>query len=159
MLAAGFVRVLVLNAHDANMSIARAAMEWVSGRHTASLLLVNWWQLVGPAETEAERMFQGHSGRGHGGPYETAVTWALAPDAVRLELAADIPPRPALPTDRPHVLVESGPAPWDGYAGYIHQATREKGERILRRARAELASLIRAWLSAPPSEPPKPVRR
>ena len=28
----GFERVLVLNGHDANMSMARAAMEWVSGR-------------------------------------------------------------------------------------------------------------------------------
>ncbi len=47
---AGFERVLVLNGHDANMSMARAAMEWVSGRRRASFLLVNWFQLLTPAE-------------------------------------------------------------------------------------------------------------
>ena len=33
----GFERVLVLNGHDANMSMARAAMEWVSGRRRVEL--------------------------------------------------------------------------------------------------------------------------
>jgi len=155
ILRAGFVRVLVLNAHDANMSMARAAMEWVSGRHTASLLLVNWWQLVSPAETAAQQMFQRHSGRGHGGPYETAAAWAFAHDAVQLDLAPDLPPRPALETDRPYVLVESTPTPWDGYAGYVQQATLDKGEEIVRQARAQLAALIRAWLAAPLPGPPR----
>ncbi|HYM68817.1 MAG TPA: creatininase family protein [bacterium] len=149
ILQAGFVRVLLLNAHDANMSIARAAMEWVSGKHTASLLLVNWWQLVTPAETDAKRMFERHSGRGHGGPYETAAAWAFAHDAVELALAPEIPPRPPLATDRPYVLVESAPTPWDGYAGYVRQASLEKGEQIVRQARAQLATVIRAWLDAP----------
>ncbi|HXX39055.1 MAG TPA: creatininase family protein [bacterium] len=155
ILRAGFLRVLLLNAHDANMSIARAAMEWVSGTHTASLLLVNWWQLVTQAETDAQRMFEHHSGRGHGGPYETAAAWTFAHDAVDLDLASELPPRPALATDRPHVLVESSPAPWDGYAGYVRQASIEKGEQIVRQARAQLAAVIRTWLNAPPPGPPK----
>jgi creatinine amidohydrolase len=155
ILGAGFVRVLLLNAHDANMSIARAAMEWVSGKHTASLLLVNWWQLVTPAETDAQRMFERHSGRGHGGPYETAAAWAFDRDAVEPNVAVDLPPRPALTTDRPYVLVESSPTPWDGYAGYVSQASLEKGEQILRRARIQLAALLRAWLDAPLPGAPK----
>ena len=155
ILQAGFVRVLLLNAHDANMSIARAAMEWISGKHTASLLLVSWWQMVTPAETDAQRMFERHSGRGHGGPYETAAAWAFAHDAVDLDLAPELPPRPALATDRPYVLVESAPTPWDGYAGYVRQASLEKGEQIVRQARAHLAAVIRAWLDAPPPGAPK----
>jgi creatinine amidohydrolase/Fe(II)-dependent formamide hydrolase-like protein len=131
ILRAGFVRVLLLNAHDANMSIARAAMEWVSGKYRSSLLLVNWWQLVTPAETAAQAMFTGHSGRGHGGPYETAVTWAFAPDAVEIDAAAELTPRPNLETDRPYVLVESCPSPWEGYSGLIRQATREKGLEVI----------------------------
>lgn len=155
ILTAGFVRVLILNAHDANMAIARAAMEWVSGHFRASLLLVNWWQLVTPEETAAQGLFTGHSGRGHGGPYEASVTWALAPDAVCPDLARDLPPRPALATDRPHVLVESCPTPWDGYAGFVQQASRAKGEALLAQATAHLAALVRAWLASPlPDAPP-----
>jgi creatinine amidohydrolase len=154
ILATGFVRVLLLNAHDANMSIARAAMEWVSRRHRASLLLVNWWQLVTPEETAAERLFTRHSGRGHGGPYETAVTWAMAPDAVEPGAAPEVPPRAALRTDRPYVLVESSPTPWRGYAGYIHQASREKGEAIRAQAVRHLTALVTAWLRAPLPGPP-----
>lgn len=159
ILRAGFVRVLLLNAHDANMSIARAAMEWISGRYRSSLLLVNWWQLVTPAETAAQAMFTGHSGRGHGGPYETAVTWAFAPDAVEIDAGAELTPRPNLETDRPYVLVESCPSPWEGYSGLIRQATREKGETIAEAARLHLDGLLRSWLAAPlPDDPPGRAR-
>ncbi|MCG0239131.1 MAG: creatininase family protein [Firmicutes bacterium] len=154
ILATGFVRVLLLNAHDGHMSMARAAMEWVSGRHRCSLLLVNWWQLVTPEETAAQGFFAGHSGRGHGGPYEGAVTWAFAPEAVRPGAAREIVPRPALATDRPYVLVESCPSPWEGYAGLIGQMDREKGEWIVRQATGHLGRLIRAWLAAPLPDPP-----
>jgi creatinine amidohydrolase len=154
ILATGFVRVLLLNAHDANMSIARAAMEWVSRRHRASLLLVNWWQLVMPAETAAEGLFIGHTGRGHGGPYETSVTWAMAPDAVELGAAPELRPRAALRTDRPYVLVESSPTPWRGYSGHIRQASRDKGEAIRTLAARHLTALVAAWLRSPlPGQP------
>jgi len=43
VLASGFHRVLIVCAHDSNMSTMRTAMEWVSGWTTASLLLVNWF--------------------------------------------------------------------------------------------------------------------
>ena len=42
--AAGFSRVLLLNAHDGHMSMARAAAEAIAGQsHT---LVVNWWELL-----------------------------------------------------------------------------------------------------------------
>lgn len=149
----GFERVLVVNGHDANMSMARAAMEWVSGRRRASFLLVNWFQLLTPAETG--HLFSGHNGRGHGGPYEAAAVWSFAPDAVDTTGVEEIPPRPALATDRPHVLVESYPTPWDGWSGHISQASREKGDEIVERALAQLDGVLAAWLDSPRTDPPR----
>jgi creatinine amidohydrolase len=153
---AGFQRVLVLNGHDANMSMARAAMEWVSGSRQASFLLVNWFQLLTPAETA--HLFgstAGHSGRGHGGPYESAAVWSFAPESVNTDGVRDLPPRPALASDRMHVLVESYPTPWDGWSGYISEASQAKGDELVDRALDELAGLLGAWLKSPPSDPPR----
>ena len=150
---AGFERVLVLNGHDANMSMARAAMEWVSGHRRASFLLVNWFQLLTPADTA--HLFSPHNGRGHGGPFETAAVWSFAPKSVATRGVADIPPRPALATDRAHVLVESYPTPWDGWSGYVSQASREKGDELVRGALAQLERVLTAWLASPRSDPPR----
>ena len=150
---AGFERVLILNGHDANMSMARAAMEWVSGRQQASFLLVNWFQLLTPAETS--HLFTEHNGRGHGGPFEAAAVWSFAPDAVDTTGVPDLPPRPALATDRQHVLVESYPTPWDGWSGLISQASREKGDEIVARSLDNLEGVLHAWLESPPTAPPR----
>lgn len=150
---AGFERVLVLNGHDANMSMARAAMEWVSGSRQVSFLLVNWFQLLTPAETA--HLFTGHNGRGHGGPYESAAVWSFAPESVNTDGIADLPPRAALATDRPHVLVESYPTPWDGWSGYISQASQAKGDEIVEGALRQLAGLLEAWIASPPSGSPR----
>lgn len=170
---AGFERVLVLNGHDANMSMARAAMEWVSGRVTSSFLLVNWFQLLTPAETA--HLFggqqddhtgrqeggytgghsSGHNGRGHGGPYESAAIWSFAPESVNTDDVDDLPPRAALATDRPHVLVESFPIPWDGWSGYISEASRVKGDEIVNGALDQLAGVLAAWIASPRTDPPR----
>jgi len=153
---AGFERVLVLNGHDANMSMARAAMEWVSGSRKASFLLVNWFQLLTPAETA--HLFGGpggHNGRGHGGPYESAAVWSFAPESVNTDDIEDLPPRAALATDRPHVLVESYPTPWDGWSGYISQASQAKGDEIVEGALGQLARVLETWIAAPPSDAPR----
>ena len=143
----GFERVLVLNGHDANMSMARAAMEWVSGHRRVSFLLVNWFQLLPPEGTS--HLFSGHNGRGHGGPYEAAAVWSFAPESVDTDGVPDLPPRPALETDRPHVLIESYPTPWDGWSGYISQASRAKGDEIVDRALDKLEDVLNAWLANP----------
>lgn len=153
---AGFERVLVLNGHDANMSMARAAMEWVSGRRRASFLLVNWFQLLTPAETA--HVFVGHNGRGHGGPFESSAVWSFAPDSVDVAGVEDLPPRPALDTDRAHVLVESYPTPWDGWSGHVGQASREKGDELVAGALASLERVLAAWIAAPRTDPPRRLR-
>ena len=156
ILASGFSRVLILNAHDANMSTMRTAMEWVSGRTTASLLLANWFQLVPPEETT--ELLGSEQPRGHGGSFETAGVFAFAPDSVDLAAVTDVPPRPKLAVEAAHVLVESHPSPWFGWSGNISQVTPEAAAEIRRRATKRLIDLVGAWLLSPPPEPPGGVR-
>ncbi|MDQ7908077.1 creatininase family protein [Phytohabitans sp. ZYX-F-186] len=152
IVAAGFSRVLVVNGHDANMSVARAAMEWVSGRRQASLMLVNWFQLVGPDETR--ELFGELTSRGHGGAYETSAVLGFDPEAVHRGAATDLPPRPKLPTPHPYVLVESRPEPWQGWSGHISLASEPAGRRVRELAAARLGEILRAWAAAPLPGPP-----
>ncbi|QKW17204.1 creatininase family protein [Verrucosispora sp. NA02020] len=147
IVAAGFPRLLIVNGHDANMSTARAAMEWVSGRRQASLLLVNWFQLVTPAETT--QIYGELPARGHGGAYETSGVLGFDPDAVRLDAVEDLPPKPKLPVAHPYVLVESRPDPWQGWSGHISLADVESGERVRHIAGARLREIVAAWVAAP----------
>ncbi|MGC4789532.1 creatininase family protein [Micromonospora sp. DT178] len=152
IVAAGFPRLLIVNGHDANMSTVRAAMEWVSGRRTASLLLVNWFQLVTPAETA--ELYGPLPARGHGGAYETSGVLGFDPDAVRLDAVADLPPKPKLPVTHPYVLVESRPDPWQGWSGHISLAGEEAGRRVRQLAGTRLREVVAAWVAAPPPAPP-----
>ncbi|MEV1332137.1 creatininase family protein [Micromonospora costi] len=152
IVAAGFTRLLIVNGHDANMSTARAAMEWVSGRRTASLLLVNWFQLVTPDETA--ELFGPLPSRGHGGAYETAGVLGFDADAVRPDAAPDLPPKPKLPVPHPYVLVESRPDPWQGWSGHVSLASETAGRRIRDLAGARLREIVEAWVAAPPPAPP-----
>jgi creatinine amidohydrolase len=152
IIAAGFPRVLVVNGHDANMSTVRAAMEWVSGRRQASLLLVNWFQLVTPAETT--EIYGEAPSRGHGGAYETSAVLGFAPDAVRLDAASDLPPKPKLPIRHPYVLVESWPEPWAGWSGHVSLANPAAGRRVRELAGERLREIVAAWVAAPLPGPP-----
>ncbi|MEV4200918.1 creatininase family protein [Micromonospora globbae] len=152
IVAAGFARLVIVNGHDANMSTVRAAMEWVSGRRTASLLLVNWFQLVTPDETA--ELFGPLPSRGHGGAYETSGVLGFAPESVRPGVAPDLPPKPKLPVPHPYVLVESRPDPWQGWSGHVSLASETAGRRIRELAGARLREILRAWVAAPPPAPP-----
>lgn len=158
IVAAGFPRLLIVNGHDANMSTVRAAMEWVSGRRQASLLLVNWFQLVTPAETA--EIYGPLVSRGHGGAYETSGVLGFDSDAVRLDAATDLPPKPKLPVTQPYVLVESRPDPWQGWSGHVSLASEAAGRQIRELAGARLREVVTAWvaaeLPAPPTADPLP---
>ncbi|MFI6228761.1 creatininase family protein [Micromonospora echinospora] len=152
IVAAGFPRLLIVNGHDANMSTVRAAMEWVSGRRTASLMLVNWFQLVTPEETAA--LYGPLPARGHGGAYETSGVLGFDPDAVRLGVVDDLPPKPKLPVPHPYVLVESRPDPWQGWSGHISLADETIGRRVRELAGGRLRELVAAWVAAEPPAAP-----
>ncbi|MFG1847583.1 creatininase family protein [Micromonospora carbonacea] len=152
IVATGFPRLLIVNGHDANMSTVRAAMEWVSGRRTASLLLVNWFQLVTPAETT--ELYGPQVSRGHGGAYETSGVLGFDPGAVRLGAVDDLPPKPKLPVTHPYVLVESRPDPWQGWSGHVSLADEPAGRRVRELAGARLREVVAAWVAAAPPAPP-----
>ncbi|WP_234359498.1 creatininase family protein [Plantactinospora sp. BC1] len=152
IVAAGFPRLLVVNGHDANMSTVRAAMEWVSGRRRASLLLVNWFQLVTPAETT--ELYGDRPARGHGGAYETSGVLGFDPASVRLDAVDDLPPRPKLSTGHPYVLVESRPDPWAGWSGHVSMATEPIGRQVRELAGTRLREVVDSWLAASPPGPP-----
>jgi len=152
IVAAGFPRLLVVNGHDANMSTVRAAMEWLSGRRQASLLLVNWFQLVTPMETT--ELYGDAPARGHGGTYETSGVLGFDPGAVRLDAARDLPPKPKLATSHPYVLVESRPEPWAGWSGHVSQASEAAGRQVRELAGTRLRDIVDAWVAAPLPAPP-----
>ncbi len=138
----GTNRLLILNAHDGNMGIARAAAEAMGGGFQT--LIVNWWQLLTEAETQ-EIFTDG--GRGHGGPYELSAAWAAMGDtSARGEALYD---RAAHKFPAPHVLVEAAPNGFDGYAGRISEASGEAGAMVLDRAKAALLRVVAAWREAP----------
>lgn len=136
--AAGFTRVMLLNAHDGNMSMARAAAEAMAGPvHT---LVVNWWELLGVEETEA--IFPG-GGRGHGGPYELSCAWAALGQQAVGEAQYNLGSR-KLPGR--HVHVEGEPAGFKRYGGRISDANTALGEKTLQAAYAKLDQVVAGWL-------------
>ncbi len=136
--AAGFSRVMLLNAHDGNMSMARAAAEAMRGPvHT---LVVNWWELLSSEQTEA--LFPG-GGRGHGGPYELSCAWAALGQQAEGEARYDLTSR-KLPGR--HVHVEGEAMGLNRYGGQISAASTVIGEKTLQAAYAELDKLVAQWL-------------
>lgn len=148
----GFRRILLLNAHDANMATARAAMERLAGELPVSLLLANWFQLV--PWTDTTELLGDVPTRGHGGAFETAGVLAFAPETVRTEGVADLPPRPRMQTAE-HVLVESHPSPWQGWSGHVSVVTEAGAAAIRRKAAHRLRELVTEWLARPEPEPPE----
>lgn len=156
ILASGFRRILIINAHDANQSTVHSAMEWVSGRTTASLLLVSWFQLITDEEMAASLGTDYPTG--HGGSFETSGLMAFAADTVDLSATADVRPRPRLATDASYTLIESHASPWFGWSGNISQASEQAGSELRQHAANRLRQLIGVWLASPPPEPPGSTR-
>ncbi|MFT4416345.1 creatininase family protein [Fredinandcohnia humi] len=143
----GIKKIILLNAHDANMGVSRTVAEYVTGKHTdASFLLINWWQMVAIDAAE-EIGFVGTKGRGHGGPYEMSAVKAFRPDLVHVQEGdPEFQEVPSL-SSMPYVLVEGTPKAWDGYTGLICQTSYEKGKIIVGTAASNMNALIKNWLS------------
>ncbi|MBD1383412.1 creatininase family protein [Bacillus sp. IB182487] len=146
ILKLGIHRIVLLNAHDANMGLTRSVTEYVTIRHPeAKFLLVNWWQMVEVGKS-AEIGFIGTSGRGHGGPFEMSAVKGLRPDLVNV--------KPEDPEFReidkystlPYVTVEGSPEAWDGYTGLISQTAIDKGKMIVKEAAENMNKLIENWI-------------
>jgi creatinine amidohydrolase len=146
----GIRNVLLLNAHDGNMGVSRTVAEAITATYKdASVLLVNWWQMVTTQSAEEAEIFIGTTGRGHGGPYEMSVVKAFRPDLVHvIDSDVDLTANQSL-SNLPYVLVEGSPAGWNGYTGHVGQTSVEAGEWIIAEAVNNLHQLLENWLQKP----------
>ena len=136
--AAGFSRVLLLNAHDGNISMARAAAEAIPApSHT---LVINWWELLSQDETAV--LFPG-GGRGHGGPYELSCAWAAFGQQAVGESQYDLSVSKLAGR---HVHVEGHPVGFRRYGGQISAASTQQGEKVLQAACTALDDVVERWI-------------
>nr|BBH87386.1 creatininase [Thermosporothrix sp. COM3] len=143
----GLRRILLLNAHDGNMGVSRTVAEQITGEwRDASFLLVNWWQMVSHAETEEMGVFEGTTGRGHGGPYEMSAVKGLHPELVHVTAEDEELPSPAPLSSLPYILVEGTPRGWNGYTGLIQQTSLATGQKLVERVTQNLHALLNSWL-------------
>ncbi|SDN96686.1 creatinine amidohydrolase [Paenibacillus sp. yr247] len=143
----GIRNIVLLNAHDANMGPSRTVAEAVTGKYRdASFLLINWWQMATIQFSEQVGIFQGTTGRGHGGPYEMSAVKVFCPELVSVqESDSELDSCPPL-SSLPYVLVEGTPQNWDGYTGRIQQTSLEAGQFIVEEAVKNMNLLIKNWL-------------
>lgn len=87
VLASGFDRILILNAHGGNIALGGVLLESLGEAHPqARLVFASWWQ----AANEALRGLTetGAGGTGHACEFETSLLLHLAPDWVRIDKIA-----------------------------------------------------------------------
>jgi creatinine amidohydrolase len=142
----GIKNIILLNAHDANMSLARTAAESITNDdHEVNFLLLNWWQMVDMNQAE-EIGFVGTKGRGHGGPYEMSAVKFFKPDWIPTILGEEYVEPPKY-SDKAYVEIEAFPKQWDGYTGLLNQISFEAGEKIVTIATENMNELIHNWVS------------
>jgi creatinine amidohydrolase len=142
----GYKHLLVLNAHDGNIGLSRAAAEYATGLYPdADILIVNWWQMTSENWAEKECGLTA-GGRGHGGAYEISAAYAAVSEEFVLKDARNLKPV-KLNSAFPHVRVESRPANWEGRIGNLTEASLAAGKRILAEAGKNMLELIDEWLT------------
>jgi len=146
ILKSGFSKIVILNAHDANMGVARVAAEWVTGQvDPSSVLILNWFQMLSAETTNDWGVFSG-TGRGHGGPYEISAVQAFRPDSVQVQADDEDLATPPPLTSLPYVLVERSPSGWNGYTGKIHETSIESGHKIVQGVKQNLNLILEKWV-------------
>jgi creatinine amidohydrolase len=132
-------KLLVVTAHDGNaapVEVAARRLHHELGLHVA--VMFGW-------QGRAQRVLapQGFAvDLDHAGQSETAAVAAIAPELVRLDLAADAPAEPFdLPIRVFGAYAEIAPT---GYGGAATQGTAADGERILQAAVGQVLPFLRA---------------
>lgn len=150
VLDVGVRRVLVLNGHSENQFALRLAAERACERRPdASVLLVNWWQLVDAAPgTPPATAFSERGGHGHGGPLEISVTAAFDADGV-LPAPASADVAYEAPWWRGQAqVVGAGQAPvgFEGYHGRVSEIDPAVGRAVVAQVVERLDALVDGWL-------------
>ena len=149
MARAGLRRLLILNSHGGNTSVAAVAAMRMRTEHGLLAARAHWQELAdwkeGPGPVD------GTARDWHGGHIETSVMLHLRPGLV--DMAAAAPPAP-----RADILPPDGPAPWAwmsrdldarGVIGDPRTATAAYGADLVARSAAGLRALLSRLASAP----------
>ena len=136
----GVRRILIINGHDGNIAPIELAARFVKEKYPDVVIacLESWWELVGKVLKKTFKVWQG---LGHGGEAETSAMLALRPDLVDMKRApSTIIPR--LPEDV-RIYWKFKELSHSGAAGAPREASKEKGEKIVRALEDTLLSFIR----------------
>jgi creatinine amidohydrolase len=139
LLKHGVRRVVFINGHGGNEAPNQTACREIRERLyykcgvDMEVGTLSYWDAI-PNEVWKETL-EIEPGRkiGHGGEAETSILLAVAPQAVRMDLAKEPDPRPR---PRPTIFrawYQDGYNP-DGHTDDARVASREKGERLLKAA-------------------------
>lgn len=155
LVAHGLRRLLVVNGHGGNSSLAREAVQQLAVDADVVAVAADYWALV--RETAAEVRESPPGGMAHACEFETSLMLYLRPESVRKDLVRREIPEPRFAPERLD-LVSPGPvaAGWrtdelscSGVLGAPDLATAEKGRRLFEACVEALARLIEELRSAP----------
>lgn len=150
ILAAGVKGILVLNAHDGNIEVVKAAGEVIADEFPDRfVLLINWWQTLPESFVNSLGFFSQSGGHGHGGPLETSVVQAIKPDTVELSKGKDIDLKPGSANEALHVVCgENHRETWAGYHGRVSEASKEKGETLIEESVKRIVRAVQEWMKS-----------
>jgi creatinine amidohydrolase len=155
LVAHGFRRLLLVNGHGGNSSLAREAVQQLAVDADVVAVAADYWALA--RETVAEVRESPPGGMAHACEFETSLMLHLRPESVRKDLVRREIPAPLFASQRLD-LVSPGPvaAGWrtdelssSGVLGAPDLATAEKGRRLFEACVEALARLIEELRSAP----------
>lgn len=146
ILSTGQKNILILNAHDGNIGLGRAAAEYASGRFQGvNILLVNWWQLTDENWVEDNCGFAG-GGKGHGGAFEISAALFASGDPAGIPDDAKALAPVKLDAAHAHMWIQTTPENWEGYIGAPGEASFDDGRKIMAQSQANLCAMIDSWL-------------
>jgi creatinine amidohydrolase len=135
----GIRRILIINGHDGNIAPIELAVRSVKEKNPEVIIacLESWWELVGKV---LKKTFKTWQGLGHGGEAETSAMLALRPELVDMENA----PKTIIPKLPGHVRIywKFSELSNTGAAGAPREASRDKGEKIVKTLEDALLSFI-----------------
>ncbi len=150
ILAAGVKGILVLNAHDGNIEVVKAAGKVIADEFPDRfVLLINWWETLPESFVNSLGFFSQSGGHGHGGPLETSVVQAIKPDTVKLDKGKDIDLKPENVDEALHVVSEENRRDaWAGYRGKISESSKEKGEVLIEESVKRIVKAVQEWMKS-----------
>ncbi len=153
----GFTRIVVVNGHGGNVDALRELCGTLVREETAYAVPFTWFDAVDYADVDPPiRM-------GHGGPVETSLLQAIAPDLVRHERLDEAGENAADGWGEwqsgVNLAYDSAEFSENGVVGDPRDGSAERGEKLLENATTALVELLEAVRERDVSRPQQPSRR